>query len=76
MTFYRKVYEAADKDENYDVIYLDFSKAFDKVPLQRLLHKVRAHGIRVKYTNGWKRDSVIECSVHINRFKSDRPARR
>ena len=45
LTFYRKVYEAADKDENYDVIYLDFSKAFDKVPHQRLLHKVRAHGI-------------------------------
>ena len=34
-----------DEDLNYDVIYLDFSKVFDKVPHQRLLTKVKAHGI-------------------------------
>ena len=28
-----------------DVLYLDFQKAFDKVPHQRLLLKLRAHGI-------------------------------
>ena len=28
-----------------DVIYLDFAKAFDKVPHQRLLHKIESHGI-------------------------------
>ena len=28
-----------------DVVYLDFQKAFDKVPHQRLLHKLKAHGI-------------------------------
>ena len=27
------------------VIYLNFQKAFDKVPLQRLLLKLKAHGI-------------------------------
>ena len=34
-------------DEGYpvDVLYLDFSKAFDKVPHERLLLKMRAHGI-------------------------------
>ncbi len=31
LSFYNKVFEAADQDENYDVVYLDFSKAFDKV---------------------------------------------
>ncbi len=36
LSFYNRVFEAADGDENYDVIYLDFSKAFDKVPHQRL----------------------------------------
>lgn len=28
-----------------DAIYLDFAKAFDKVPHQRLIHKLRSHGI-------------------------------
>ena len=28
-----------------DVVYLDFQKAFDKVPHQRLLIKLKAHGI-------------------------------
>ncbi len=42
---YNRVYEAAENDESFDIVYLDFSKAFDKVPHQRLLNKVRAHGI-------------------------------
>ena len=29
----------------YDVIYLDFSTAFDSVPHQRLLTKVKVHKI-------------------------------
>ena len=34
---------AADNGDNYEIIYLDFSKAFDKI-YQRLLRNVRAHG--------------------------------
>ena len=45
LSFYSKVYEAANNRDSYDILYLDFSKAFDKVPHQRLLRKVRAHGI-------------------------------
>ena len=29
--------------------YLDFSKAFDKVPHKRLLHKIEYHGIYLHY---------------------------
>ena len=34
-----------DKGHNVDVFYLDFSKAFDRVPHQRLLAKLKSHGI-------------------------------
>ena len=37
--------KAADNGDNVGVVYLDFSKAFDKVPHQKLLHKMKAHGI-------------------------------
>ena len=35
-----------DKKFSIDVIYLDFQKAFDTIPHQRLLSKVHAYGIR------------------------------
>jgi hypothetical protein len=35
-----------DEGKPMDVIFLDFAKAFDKVPRERLLEKVRAHGVR------------------------------
>ena len=38
-----------------DVIYLDFQKAFDKVPHQRLLIKLKSHGIGESVVN-WVRD--------------------
>ena len=41
----------AQKDQ-VDVILLDFAKAFDKVPHQRLLQKLTYYGVRGK-TNNW-----------------------
>ena len=35
-----------------DVFYLDFQKAFNKVPHQRLLLKLKAHGIGNDVING------------------------
>ncbi|KAF2352091.1 Reverse transcriptase domain, partial [Trinorchestia longiramus] len=38
-----------------DLVYLDFQKAFDKVPHERLMAKVEVHGIRGKYSR-WIRN--------------------
>ena len=37
--------ELLDSGGQIDVIYTDFAKAFDKVPHQRLLAKLRSYGI-------------------------------
>jgi len=39
-----------------DIIYLDFSKAFDRVPKLRLIEKMKAHGINgklLKWIKSW-----------------------
>jgi hypothetical protein len=46
LEFLEKATSVVDSGKGFDVIYLDFYKAFDKVPLERLLSKCRAHGIR------------------------------
>ena len=45
LLFVDDVTKATDEGKPIDMIYLDFSKAFDKVPHQRLLHKIESHGI-------------------------------
>ncbi|KAF2359886.1 Reverse transcriptase domain [Trinorchestia longiramus] len=39
-----------DLTKAVDLVYLDFQKAFDKVPHERLMAKVEAHGIRGNYS--------------------------
>ena len=49
-----------------DVIYLDFQKAFDKVPHQRLLIKLKSHGMGVnivKWIQNWLPDRRQRVSV-------------
>ena len=43
--FFKEIVKWIDKLSPVDIIYLDFHKAFDKVPHQRLLLKLKAHGI-------------------------------
>ncbi len=45
-----------DRGYAFDVVYLDFVKAFNKVPHQRLLEKIRAHGITgvlLRWVESW-----------------------
>jgi hypothetical protein len=45
LTFFKKITSAVDGGKVADVIYLDFAKAFDTVPHERLKKKMKAHGI-------------------------------
>ena len=45
LCFLEEITKWIDEGSLVDIIYLDFQKAFDKVPHQRLLLKLKAHGI-------------------------------
>merc|ERR1711917_13188 len=45
LEFLERVTSEVDRGHAMDIIYLDFSKAFDKVPHKRLLEKMKAHSI-------------------------------
>ena len=48
-----------------DIIYLDFQKAFDKVPHQRVLLILKAHGIGdgiIDWIEQWLTDRRLCCS--------------
>ena len=45
LCFFKEITKWVDEGSSVDVVYLDFQKAFDKVPHQRLILKLKAHGI-------------------------------
>jgi ribonuclease P/MRP protein subunit RPP40 len=59
LEFLEKATAAVDEGLPYDVVFLDFAKAFDKVPKERLLEKLRAHGVKgevLKWIRNWLTD--------------------
>ena len=48
LEFLEIVTQAVDNGEAVDLVYLDFAKAFDKVPKMRLLEKLWKHGVQGK----------------------------
>ena len=52
------------KDVPVDAIYLDFKKAFDSVPHERLLTKLHGYGIRGNIFN-WVRDFLSNRSQYV-----------
>jgi hypothetical protein len=56
VTFMDFVTKAVDDGESVDIFYLDFAKAFDKVPRQRLIKKLLAKGVDtniVRWIENW-----------------------
>ncbi|KAF2355360.1 Reverse transcriptase domain [Trinorchestia longiramus] len=53
--FFGEVNRLYDRTKAVDLVCLDFQKAFDQVPHERLIAKVEAHGIRGNYSR-WIRN--------------------
>ncbi|CAM4653692.1 unnamed protein product [Lepidochelys kempii] len=67
LEFFEGVNKHVYKGDPVDIVTLDFQKAFDKVPHQRLLRKLNCHGIRGKilsWIENWLKDR--EQRVGIN----------
>ena len=55
LEFFHDMFSLYDKSRAVDILYLDFQKAFDKVPHKRLMAKVRGYGI-VDEVGDWIED--------------------
>jgi hypothetical protein len=64
LTLTHELASSLDKGGQQDLIILDFSKAFDKVPHQRLLTKLDFYGIRGT-TYQWIKAFLNERSQHV-----------
>ena len=62
LDFFAQVIDTYDSDNNkaVDMVHLDFQKAFDKVPHERLMAKVNAHGIQGDAAR-WIRNWLAGC---------------
>ena len=72
LEFTKFVSDKMDEGKPVDVIYLDFQKAFDKVPHARLINKLKALGIGgnvLNWIREWLKDRVQR--VVINGEESD-----
>ena len=57
--------EALDNDEEIDCFYTDFMKAFDRVPHQRLIAKMKSYGINYSpLTHCWTSNIACPWSEH------------
>ena len=59
LCFFEEITKWVDEGSPVDVIYLDFQKAFDKVPHQRLLLKLKSYGMEnsiINWIEQWLND--------------------
>ena len=67
LDFFEEVTSILDSGQPVDVIYLDFAKAFDKVPHVRLVRKLQSHGIKgqvLKWMENWLKDRKQRVSLN------------
>ena len=64
--FFEEITKWVDDGSPVDVIYLDFQKAFDKVPHQRLILKLKSHGMGntiINWIEQWLNDRIQRVVV-------------
>jgi len=64
--FFEEVTRNIDQGRAVDVVYMDFSKAFDKVPHGKLIQKVKSYGIQgelVRWIQNWFGDRKQRVAV-------------
>ena len=64
LTYLEHLTKSIDNGIPVDVIYLDFAKAFDKVPIERLLAKCEGLGIRGQFLN-WIRNWLTDRKQRV-----------
>ncbi|KAF2358335.1 Reverse transcriptase domain [Trinorchestia longiramus] len=64
LDFFREVNRLYVRKKAIDLVYLDFQNAFDKVPHERLMAKVEAHGIRGNYSR-WIRNWLTSRTQRV-----------
>ncbi|KAF2346871.1 Reverse transcriptase domain [Trinorchestia longiramus] len=65
--FFGEVNHIHDRTKAVDLVHLNFQKAFDKVPHERLMAKVKAHGIRGNYSRSirnWLTSRTQRVVIH------------
>ena len=70
ITFLDKLTEIVDRGRAADIFYLDFAKAFDKVPKARLLQKMKMKGIEgqvLKWIESWLTGRTQSVKVGIEK---------
>merc|ERR1739842_211877 len=72
LVHYKDIYKALEEGVRIDTVFLDFSKAFDKLDHNILLKKVAKHKIKGKIGN-WIREFLVnrKFTVIVNGTKSD-----
>ena len=75
LCYLEEITKWVDEGSPVDVIYLDFQKAFDKVPHQRLILKLKSHGMGnsiINWIEQWLTDRKQRVVVdgEVSRWKS------
>ena len=74
LCFLEEITKWLDDGSPVDVIYLDFQKAFDKVPHQRLILKLKSHGMGnsiVNWIEQWLTDWLCATRLSLNIKKTN-----